>query len=263
MTQIATEAGGDGELDVLFVHATGFCKELWRPVINRISTGRFSWLSMDLRGHGGSDKGPSPYRWALLGGDVLNVAGPARGILGIGHSCGAAALVRAEAERPGAFRHLVLIEPISFPPPYRRIEGPMSAAARKRRSVFPSREFAFERFARGPFRDWHRESLDAYVDHGFSATDDGWELKCSPEVEADYFAEGSNHNTWDLLAQINLPVTLVAGERSDTHREPFLSALASRVRKADVIVLPGLGHLGPMEDPAAYARIIEEVVHLG
>jgi pimeloyl-ACP methyl ester carboxylesterase len=257
---IATASEGSGEPDALFVHATGFSKESWRPVIREMTTAPFSWLSMDLRGHGDSDDGQFPYEWDLLGGDVLGVVGGCTAMVGVGHSCGGVALVRAQVSRPGTFRRLVLIEPIIFPIPPQRLEGPMSQAALKRRRVFDSRETAGERFRTGPFADWTEEALDAYLDGAFVETPDGFELKCSPAVEADFYAEGSNHDTWDLVDSLDIPVTIVSGERSDTHQDPYLGSLVSRFNNSELIVLEDVGHLVPMEDPGSLARIVDAVV---
>lgn len=257
---IATASGGSGDPETLFVHATGFCKEVWGPVIDAMATDPFPWISMDLRGHGDSAQGEFPYHWDHLGGDVLAAIDGRTELAGVGHSCGGAALVRAEATRPGTFRHLVLIEPIIFPTPARRLDGPMSAVARRRRSVFSSRQAAKERFSNGPFSAWTERSLDAYLDGGFRESADGFELKCAPAVEADYYAEGSNHDTWDLVGSLDVPVTLVAGEFSTSHQEPFLGSLVSRFRHADLVVVEDVGHLVPMEDPQGLARIIDRAI---
>lgn len=257
---IATASGGIGEPDTLFVHATGFSKESWRPVIDAMATTPFPWLSMDLRGHGDSGKGEFPYEWSLVGGDVLGVVNGRTGMVGVGHSCGGTGLVRAQVARPDTFRHLLLIEPIIFPTPARRLDGPMSAVAGKRKSVFDSRESARERFSSGPFADWTPAALDAYLDGGFVETGRGFELKCSPDVEADYYREGSNHDTWDLVGSLDIPVTIVAGERSNTHQDPYLSALVSRFVESELIVVDDVGHLIPMEDPEGLGGIIDAVV---
>jgi pimeloyl-ACP methyl ester carboxylesterase len=258
--QIATIGGGTGELDALFVHATGFCKEVWQPVIDQVASEPFSWMSMDQRGHGDSDSGTLPNDWDFLARDVIDVLDDRVGVIGVGHSSGGGVIARAEAFRPGLFRHLVLIEPIIFPPPFQRMDGPMSDGTRRRRRAFPSRDTAFERFASGPFGLWTPDALAAYIDHGFHATDGGWELKCDPEVEADFYAEGLNHDTWDRVGTIEVPVTLVAGDGSNTHPKPYLDALASRFREVEVVVVTGVGHLVPMEDPGSIARIVERVI---
>ncbi len=260
---IATGAGGGGGPELLFVHATGFCKEVWEPVIDRIVPKSFSWVTMDQRGHGDSDVGLAPNDWDFLAQDVIDVLCDRVDVTAIGHSSGGGVIARAESFHPGLFRHLVLIEPIIFPPPFQRMDGPMSEGTRRRRKAFPSRDDAFERFASGPFGTWAPEALAAYIDHGFRSSENGWELKCDPEVEADFYAEGLNHDTWERVETIDVPVTLVAGEDSNTHPKPYLDALASQFRDADVVVVPGTGHLVPMEDPGSIARIVQHVIQDG
>ena len=60
-------AGSSGEPDVLFIHATGFCKEVWRPVVSHLQKQRpaTGTLTLDLRGHGDSPRSGPPYRWDL------------------------------------------------------------------------------------------------------------------------------------------------------------------------------------------------------
>jgi lipase len=259
---LATARGGDGGAGLLLVHATGFCKEVWNPVIAAIRTEPLSWLSMDMRGHGDSEIGNFPMQWGLLGRDVVTVLEGCRGVVGVGHSAGGAAVARAAVASPDTFKHLVLIEPIILPGPAQRLETSLSAAARKRRRVFESRGAARERFSGGPFADWTPEALDAYLDGGFRQTAAGFELKCSPEVEAEYFVSGFNHDTWDIVGSIDIPVTIVAGDRSTTHVEPYLGALADRFTNVDVVVLDDATHLMPMEDPQRVAEIIDAVMSL-
>lgn len=260
--RLATAHGGQGDADLFFVHANGFCKEVWNPVISAIQTEPFAWLSMDLRGHGDSSMSEPPMHWDLLGRDVVALLDGRPGLVGVGHSAGGAAVARAAAASPNAFTHLVLIEPIILPAAPERAESHLSNAARKRRRVFESRAVAKERFSEGPFGDWTAEAVDAYLDGGFRQTDAGFELKCSPETEAEFFVSGFDHDTWDLIGAIDAPVTIIAGGRSTTHVDPYLGMLADQFTNVDVIVLEDAGHLVPMEEPEQVAEVIDAVMSL-
>ena len=260
---VAVESSPDtGSVDALFVHANGFCKELWRPITRTVSEGvqPFRWMSMDQRGHGDSGVGESPYEWDLVARDVVTLIGESRGLTGVGHSSGGAAIARAEILQPGLFDSLVLIEPILFPPPHGRHDIPLAAVTEQRRSVFADRQAAHDRFAARAFKDWDATVLDLYIDHGFRATDHGWELKCAPAVEADYYREGNNHDTWERLGEIDAPVVLVAGERSDSHHGPYLSQLQARFKRAHLEIVPDAGHLVPMEKPGTIADLVATTI---
>jgi pimeloyl-ACP methyl ester carboxylesterase len=158
------------------------------------------------------------------------------------------------------FSSIILIEPIIFPPPFQRMEIPLAAAAQRRRSWFPSRDAAYERFASGPMATWKPEALAAYVDFGFTDGGDGVTIKCEPAIEADVFREGSNHDTWDLVPDISVPVTILSGEQSDTHTQPFLDALARQFDDPTMIAVPETGHFLPMEEPEVVAMVVADEI---
>lgn len=259
--RLALEGSSDGP-EVLFVHATGFCKEVWRPVVTGLveESSTTASVSLDLRGHGDSPTVAAPYRWDTMTDDVILTMGQQEPMVGVGHSCGGAIVARAAALNPGMFSHIVLIEPIILPPPYRRQNIPLARAAQRRRNSFTSRDAAYQRFVSGPMSTWHPEALAAYVDHGFTRNDEGVAIKCEPAVEADVFREGNNHNTWDLVPNIDAPVTIMSGERSGTHTDTFLAALRDRFSDPTMITVPNTGHFLPMERPSVIGRTIADVL---
>ncbi len=255
---IAWEGMDPPTAEICFAHANGFTKALWRPIVRRVLEHHpaMRWVSFDLRGHGDSGIGSPPNRWGIHGLDALGILGDASGLLGVGHSMGGTALVRAELHRRGTFDRLVLIEPIIFPPPFERADIPLARIAEKRRRVFKDRAHARERFAEGAFADWDPEVLDLYIDHGFADGPEGLTIKCEPAVEADNYREGGNHDTWDRLSELDIPVVLVTGERSDTHHGGYLDALVGRFPNVELVVIGGAGHLVPMERPEAIADLV-------
>ena len=218
-------------------------------------------VAPDQRGHGDSGTPALPIDWWDLGTDVLTVVEQAalEGPVGLGHSSGAAALVMAELLRPGTFQSLVLVEPIIFPPPYFRAEqNPMSAGALRRRGSFPSPAAALAAFhSRPAFARWTEESLELYVAHGLRQEGEDWVLKCSPEVEAEFYRGATAHGAWERLGEVSCPVRLVAGEESESHPASFIGALRDRFRLARLEVVPGAGHFVPMEQPGAVAGLFD------
>jgi pimeloyl-ACP methyl ester carboxylesterase len=254
--------GTDPPPGLLFVHATGFCKEVWDPVIAELAARRSAppILAMDQRGHGDSGTPRPPYEWEALGDDVAAVlAGRPGPWIGVGHSSGGAALAMAEINRPESFRGLLLIEPIVFPGPHLRLEdGPMSAVALRRKDGFSSPEAAYRNFSgKGPFARWDDRALRAYVRGGLRrAGPDDWRLKCSPESEAEFYREGNNHGTWERLDEISCPVVVVSGAESTSHPPSVVAALSGRFREAQSVTVAGATHFIPMEQPREVAEQI-------
>ena len=247
------------DAEMMFVHATGFCKETWLPVVAAIEETHPSpnAVLVDQRGHGHNAPHPGPFDWHSVAMDIVELLERTnKPVVGVGHSSGGAALARAEILRPGSFSRLVLVEPIIFPGPYERRDIPLAIGAERRKRSFASREAARSRFASGPFVSWDPRVLDLYLDHGFRPTSDGWTLRCLPEVEAEVFRQGSNVDTWDRLGGIRCPVTVVVGQNSDSHQQPYVNLLLEQFTDSGLVVLDGLSHLAPMEDPVRIARVI-------
>ncbi len=254
-----TAWGSDPRPLVLAAHATGFCKEVYRPVVadlaGMVPSGDV--LAFDHRAHGDSAVPPLPFDWWDLGRDVLAIAGAARGVVGVGHSAGAASLLLAELLAPGTFRALVLVEPIVSPGPYARMENPLVEAALKRRTAFDSRSAALDNFAGKPaFSGWQRRALEAYVHGGLAPDAKQWRLKCPPQAEAEMYRGATAHGGWERLGEIGSDITLIAGEHSDTHPGEFLQRTADQLGGGHVVVVPGTSHFVPMEQPELIAMYL-------
>lgn len=261
---IAFSSSGDSEPTVVFVHATGFCKELCRPVIadTRELIGDFRALAIDQRAHGDSSVPDPPFDWWDLGRDLVDLVADSGPVIGVGHSAGGAALVLAELTQLGMFASLILVEPIIFAPPYGRFaDNPMSAAALRRKRGFPSREAAYVNFAaKDAFAEWDQRAMQAYVAGGLRPDGDGFVLKCAPEHEAEFFMAATDHRAWDRLGEIAAPCVVIAGEHSTTHRDPYLSELAGRFGNATVVVVSGSSHFVWMERPGDIAKQVAHAI---
>jgi len=256
---LAYERSGTGT-PVLFAHANGFCKELWRPIERLLD--HVDAVALDQRGHGSSQVGPPPFDWWDLGRDVLCAddtlaLGAPR--VGVGHSSGGAALAMSEILRPGTWARLVLIEPIIYPGPYGRGEDhPLVLGALRRREALSTREDTRAWFAgRGPFARWTAEALDLYVEHGFRDGADGARhLACAPQTEAEFYRTATTHRAWDRLGEVACPVVVVVGADSTTHPAEFARFFTGRFPRGGLVSVAGGTHFVPMERPEAIAEVI-------
>lgn len=85
---------GSGEIHIGLVHGLGADETTWQPLVKRIlATGRFTVTTIDLRGHGLSDRATS-YRLEEFANDVVETL-PSGLHCVVGHSLGGSVLVRA------------------------------------------------------------------------------------------------------------------------------------------------------------------------
>ena len=253
----------------MLVHATGFCAEVFVPLARSLGH-RFHCWGLDLRAQGRSDRPTDgDFAWSGFCTDVLCVIdhlGLSRPI-GFGHSCGGAAILLAEEARPGTFAALYCFEPVVFDHPTVGLEvgNPMSDAALRRRETFPSAVDAFVNFSsKPPFADLDPEVLECYVESGFEIIppDEGGNgqsirLRCRRDDEAAIYARGADHGAFGHLSEVRCHVTLCCGEDTDAFGLPYLRADAEQLQSSTVEVVPGVGHFGPMQQPAVIAASVE------
>jgi len=278
MTSVLTRFGKEGfdktsdSILIVFSHATGFCKELWKPVIESLQLDDVDILSMDLAGHGDSDRFTVPNEdiGKEFGLSILEAMGTFKNIkfkqvIGVGHSMGGTGLLNAECMRPGTFSKMLLVEPILFPPRdgvWRRNDddNPMSSRAERRRDVFLNRDEAFCSLkGKGAFATWLDASFEIYIDHAFKQLPDGsLELKCAPSQEAEVYRCATP--IYGQLPTIQSAIGILVGEKS-THMpcgvyESILSKFPNKLFGDSPVVLPGLNHFAVMEDPELIASYI-------
>lgn len=268
--QIAVhDLGGEGG-PLLISHATGFHGHCYVPVAHALAPLHHS-IAFDYRGHGDTPRPDGPVVWDRYGDDATAMAvwlaeqqgGP---IDAFGHSMGGACLLMAALRRPDVFRRLVLFEPIVFPPQGIRPgvpegESPMVHGARRRRSTFHTFEAAFENFAaKPPLNCFTPEALHAYVDHGFARDRHGVHLKCRPETEADTFATGGSHSTWDHLGEIRTDTLVVAGKVEDMQPSKIAAQVAEQLPNGRYLQIDSMNHFGPMAEPGAVAAVIADAL---
>ena len=265
------ELGGCGP-PVIFMHATGFHGAVWGAVAGHLRA-EYRCLAIDERGHGRSGLPPNgSLDWSGFANDALAAVDSLDTQLpyGVGHSSGATALLMAEQARPGTFGALYCFEPIIVLAETalgRDRRNWLAEVARQRRDTFGSRQEAYERYlSKPPLSSVDPGILRAYVKHGFEDLDDGRvRLRCRPGIEALAYEMASANDCFSRLATVECPVALVSGTASEAWRPTAMEAVATRLGAARTAQLPGLGHLGPMEDPTAVARSIatffDDVAH--
>jgi pimeloyl-ACP methyl ester carboxylesterase len=251
----------DPKFRLFFVHATGFCKEMWLPVVEDLAARglSFSATAIDQMGHGASTRNwDVPVDWWQNGRDQVQVAGGVPFDMVIGHSSGAGNAVLAALIDLDFTRRMLLIEPIVLPPPYvQDTEHPLVVGALRRKRRFESREAAYANFhGRGAFSGWDERVFEAYIDHGFVAEPDGSVvIACAPEHESEFFGSATAHGGWERMAQVAAPIHIVAGEKSDSHTPEFVELQRARFGATSEIIA-GVGHLVPMEAPGIVADVV-------
>ncbi|WP_447553898.1 alpha/beta fold hydrolase [Vreelandella sp. EE22] len=240
---------------LVFAHANGFPGSSYRSLLEPLSE-RFDLQPIDRVGH--HPQYPVNRNWANLVEELLHYLPRQTKVLGVGHSLGGTLMAMAALRAPERFHGVVMLDP----PLMLGVDAWAMKAAKRfgfvdritpagktrgRRSVWPSREAMTTSLKRrGLFRRFTVEALNDYVETGTRLLDDGQaELVFEPRIEVEIFRNLPDHLS-RRLKKLQVPVEIVAGERSDL-------LTAGRIRRLErqgmtVSRVPG-GHMFPMEHP--------------
>jgi len=277
-TQVPKDIENVNNNHILMVHATGFHKELWFPLIIELRKIGVTCpvTAFDVRCHGDSDVVFSK-SWFEMSVDVINImqhieiqSNCTYNWIGVGHSMGGALLAYAEIIKSNIFKSLVLYEPIllNLPKAGNYVESPLISISRKRRSTFKSKLEAYENFkSKSPFNTWLEQSLLLYIHHGLKVVlEDGKsivKLKCDPQNESNTFA-ATLCKEFDKLSQVNIPIILITGQYTESlvyYFESTLKGLLLLLPNCKHIILKDATHFGIMEKPTQIAELIYKVLN--
>lgn len=232
---------------------------------------------MDARGHGMSEAIADPSRlrsWVPYRKDLEAFVEtlPQPTVLA-GHSMGATVSMELAATRPDLVQGLVLIDPVIVPPrqipvlALARTFGltsrlvPISQAAARRRMSFPCKEAAVENYVgKGAFRTWPRAWIEAYVEGGTVAEQDGTvRLSCDRLWESKTFAVASV-TPYVYVKKLRCPITLIAREHDGP---PFTrasrDAFMRHQPRTRLLILEEASHFMTMEHPEIVRAEIERM----
>ena len=222
----------------------------WRAVIDELGE-RYRALAPDLRGHG-SASARRPVDYARCVADVAAVAPPRFELAG--YSMGARVALHVALSHPARVERLILIggSPGIADDPERaerRREDEQLAAALEH-------EDDIEAFA----RRWAAQPLLRRQPAAVSAAAYEDRVRNVPAGLAAALrgiGAGATQPLWGRLAELRMPVVLIVGERDAKYRK-LAERMAAKMARADVIVVPAVGHAVHMEAPAIVAAAIGE-----
>ncbi len=260
--------GPDGGPALLFVHGTGAWSETWRESAEAAAAAGFRAIAVDLPPFGYSQRpAPPDYSRAAQARRLLAVldALAIGDVILVGHSFGAGATMEAALLAPGRVRGVVLVDAalgLQDGP-----DGPDPLPVRALLAAGPLRDALVAAFLSNPDRSgW---LLEKFIDDPAAATPARVRIYQQPLA-----VRGSTGAISQWLPQLLLvdrvaasrkpeayrrfapPVRLIWGGRDTVTPLAQAQALMALLPDARLDVLPGVGHIPQIEDPAAFRAVL-------
>lgn len=244
ITLHATESGA-GDLALVYLHYWGGTARTWAPVIAALpQTSRH--VALDARGWGGSGRPADGHDITTMADDAagaIAALGLRRYVL-VGHSMGGKVAQLLASRRPAGLAGLVLVAP--SPAQGKSLPAEMQQAMAGAYATEQAAAWTLGNVLAGrPLPPALRAQVLEDSVSGSDAAKSAWPLHAiSEDVSAD-------------LARIDVPVLVIGGEADkvdgvDMLRDLVLPALPG----ATPAVIPGAGHLLPLEAPEGLAALI-------
>ncbi len=257
---------GEGPAVVL-VHGVTLTSDIWLNQFEDLaSTHRV--IAIDQRGHGRSTAGAGGYALTRMADDLLEVLDhlQADQVVLVGHSMGGMVSLTAATTRPERFTArvagMVLVSTSSGPVPTggRRVPEPLTSGVvsvigrqlarseARGNGILPTSARAADVAVRAVFG---REPSAADVDFTRRVV-----APMSPSALAACIGAIAAHDVSTRLAGISVPATVVVGTR-DPLTPPFHARrLAQGIAEAELVVLPGCGHMPMLERRSQVSEVI-------
>jgi pimeloyl-ACP methyl ester carboxylesterase len=271
----------EAPVTIVFSHGYTLSQDIWHYQRQALAGARL--VFWDQRGHGRSGRGhPERSTIGQLGADlaaVLAATMPAGGrVVLVGHSMGGMTIMALAARRPDLFTSgdapltvagtVLIATAASGIDPSRWLPAPLRLVARQAapavlRSVsrgWPAAVIERSRQAAGDVAFLSTRYM-AFGDPGVSpAMIDFTEriIRATPiEVVAEFYLALADHDQEAALATLAAaPATVVVGDRDRVISARRSAGLAAHIPGAELVMVPGAGHLVILEQPAAVNEAI-------
>lgn len=242
--QLAFDERGQGPAAVL-LHGFPFDRSMWSGPLEVLSA-HYRVIAPDLRGHGQSEAPPGPYPMEELAADVvdtLDAAGIEPPYVVGGLSMGgyvALAMADRHADRLAALVLMNTRAGADAP----EVRANREATARKVEEAGSSESLAgmVDRL----FATGNRLARPELVEQIAGV------IRRTPPAGAAGALRGMaiRPDRLDVLRRFDRPVLVIAGEEDEIVPRPESEAMAEAAPKGELVVVPGAGHLTPLEAPA-------------
>ncbi|SDO66712.1 alpha/beta fold hydrolase [Afipia sp. GAS231] len=241
------ESGGKDPA-LVFLHYWGGSGRTWDMAVNQLSE-LHRCVAPDLRGWGGSDRSIEDYSLNAQADDVgaiIQSLGLTQYIL-VGHSSGAKIAQIFGARKPVGLKGLVLVAPSPPTPsgaPQEQKDGMLKS--------YQSAEGVKMALPHLTARQLSPELQQQVVEDSVNGT---------PAAKRAWPQEGMALDISNLVGNIDVPTTIIVGDADKVEPEPVLRReFGSRIKNAEFVILPGVGHLAPLEAPNELAAAITKAV---
>jgi len=239
---------GKGEPALVFIHGWSCDSNYWREQLQQFKQ-KYTLVTVDLAGHGGTDGNRSDWTMARFGQDVATAlaAVPNQQVILVGHSMGGNAAIEAARLLKGRVIGIIGVDT------FKSIGAPLPTRAQVDALLKP-----FE-------SDFIGTTRSLVSDHFFAANADpqlkqkiAYDMSLSPQrVALPSLRAIMEYDFVEPLKDITVPIVAINSDLGEPVNEVRIRKVLPKFRQ---VTLAGDGHFLMMEDPARFNPALEQEV---
>lgn len=239
---------GTGEPALVFIHCWSCDSNYWReqvPVFEK----KYTLVTVDLAGHGGTDGNRTDWSIAHFGQDVATAlaAVPNKQIILVGHSMGGPVAIEAARLLKGRVIGIIGVDT------FKSIGAPLPSKAQVDAAIKP-----FEADFIGHTRTLVADHLFVKGAHPQLAQKIAYDMSLSPpRVAVPVMRALLEYDFTEPLKDISVPIVAINSDLGEPVNETRIRKVLPKFR---TVTLPGTGHFLMMEDPQRFNPALETEV---
>jgi len=239
---------GSGEPALVFIHGWSGDSNYWREQVSAFK-GKYTLVTVDLAGHGGTDGNRTEWSMARFGQDVATAmsAVPNKHIILVGHAMGGPVAVEAARLLKGRVIGIVGVDT------FKSVGAPLPSQAQVDAIIKP-----FEADFIGQTRALVADHLFVKGAHPQLAEKIAYDMSLSPpRVAVPSMRALLEYDFTEPLKDVSVPIVAIESDLGEPVNEARIRKVLPKFR---TVTLPGTGHFLMMEDPQRFNPALEKEV---
>jgi pimeloyl-ACP methyl ester carboxylesterase len=243
--------GPDRAPALVLLHGFPLHGGMWSAQVDALAKQR-RVIVPDFRGHGRSEVGDGQYAIDFFADDlfaVLDATAGGKPVIACGLSMGGYVLLRAVEREPDRFSALVLADTRSGSDNDEGKLKRLDAVRTLRAKGAAAYAEAFVKNALGKTTHAKRPAVVAAVTKMAAGNDPRGLIGAQ-------LAMAARTDTSDMLSGLEIPTLVVVGDEDVLTHPDHSREMATRIPRARLVVVPGAGHLTPLETPTEFTAAL-------
>jgi 3-oxoadipate enol-lactonase len=244
--------GNPNNASVIFVHGFPFDHNMWNKQVEALYS-TYYCVSYDIRGLGESLAGDGQTTMEMLVEDVFNIIEEeklSKPIL-CGLSMGGYIALRAVEKKEEEFKALILCDTKS-------VADDNAARLKRAEGIAKINDYGVEEYVKDFIPNCFAEESITNLGEEYWETLKRATLFSPIGVKCCLLAMAGRTDTTPYLSEIKIPVLLLCGEKDKLISPDTMKDMAEKISGSEFHIIPGAGHISPLENPSYVNIIIEE-----